>query len=126
MAAHGGWIATPTDLVRLLAAVDGVQDPPDLLATATVRKMVAPPEEGADSVYYAMGWYVRPALRGSPEAWWHVGDLPGTTALLMRSGRNSWAILLNRSPWDRNTHDTVREALESAARRVTRWPAADP
>lgn len=122
MGAHGGWIATPTDLVRLVAAVDGVAEPADILALSTVRQMVAAPEEGVDSAYYAMGWVVRPATSDSPEAWWHVGDLPGTTALLMRSGRTAWALLLNRTPWDASAHDTIRETLESAARRVSRWP----
>jgi CubicO group peptidase (beta-lactamase class C family) len=118
MAAHGGWIATPTDLVKLVTSVDGHEDPPDILESSTVRQMVAPPEEGADSTYYAMGWVVRPETGDSPEAWWHVGDLPGTTALLMHSDRTTWALLLNRSPWDAAAHETIRKALESAARQI--------
>lgn len=121
MAAHGGWVATPTDLVRLVAAVDGLTDPPDILTPSTIRQMVAAPEEGADSTYYAMGWIVRPATDATPEAWWHMGDLPGTTAFLMRSGRISWALLLNRSPWDGSAHGTIRKALESAARDLPLW-----
>lgn len=110
MAAHGGWIATPTDLLRLLGAMDGLEDPPDILSPSTIRRMMAPPQEGVDTAYFGMGWMVRPAEDGLPTVWWHVGDLPGTTALLMRSGRTSWALLVNRWPWGPQAHAAIRDA----------------
>lgn len=126
MAAHGGLIATPADLLRFLTAVDGEASRPDVLSPATVRRMTAPPEGvRPDSAYYAMGWNVRPPTGDAPATWWHGGDLPGTAALLMRSGPTAWAFVINRSPWGREAHGTIRRALERAARAVTSWPEHD-
>ncbi len=126
MDAHGGWIASAPDLLRFLTAIDGSPRRPDVLSPATVRRMTAPPNgEPVDTAHYAMGWDVRPAADGRPEAWWHAGDLPGTTALLMRSGRTAWALLLNGTAWGPEAHAEIRGALEAAARRVEAWPVHD-
>lgn len=126
MDAHGGWIASAPDLLRFVTAIDGSPRRPDVLSPATVRRMTAPPSgEPVDTAYYAMGWDVRPAADGRPEAWWHAGDLPGTTALLMRSGRTAWALLLNGTAWGPEAHAEIRGALEAAARRVEAWPEHD-
>ena len=126
MDAHGGWIASAPDLLRFLTAVDGEPGRPDVLEPRTVGRMTAPPEGGAvDAAYYAMGWEVRPATGDRPEAWWHAGDLPGTTASLMRSGRTAWAVLLNGTAWGPTAHGEIRAALERAAGEVEAWPEHD-
>jgi CubicO group peptidase (beta-lactamase class C family) len=134
--AHGGWIATPTDLVRFATAVDGDPRRPDVLERETWETMMRPPPgrpkdtamHAPDDAHYAMGWYVRPAdeATGShPAAWWHMGDQPGTMALLFCTGRTQIAFLANRSTWSRTAHADVRDALRTAARSVDRWPAHD-
>lgn len=126
MDAHGGWIASAPDLLRFLTAVDGSPGRPDVLSAATVRTMVARPDGApAETAYYAMGWDVRPATDERPEAWWHAGDLPGTTALLMRSGQTAWALLWNGTAWGPKAHAEIRGALEAAARSVEAWPEHD-
>ena len=126
MDAHGGWIASAPDLLRFLTAVDGEPGRPDVLEAATVERMTAPPGGAPiDTAYYAMGWEVRPATGDRPEAWWHAGDLPGTTASLMRSGRTAWALLLNGTAWGRTAHAEIRAALEAAASDVEAWPEHD-
>jgi len=42
MDAHGGWIATARDLVRLLNGVDGFPTRPDILSPATIQTMTTP------------------------------------------------------------------------------------
>lgn len=131
--AHGGWIGTPTDLVRFALAVDGDTVHPDVLSPSTWAAMMAPPPDAPENAamhalgdaYYAMGWYVRPSPNRRPDAWWHMGDQPGTTALLLRDGPVQIAFLANRSPWSRKAHDEVHTALRAAAQTVKDWPTHD-
>jgi CubicO group peptidase (beta-lactamase class C family) len=55
MDAHGGWIATARDLVRLLTAVDGFPSRPDILSPSTIQTMTTP---SATNPGYAKGWIV--------------------------------------------------------------------
>ncbi|HUN62422.1 MAG TPA: serine hydrolase domain-containing protein [Candidatus Sulfotelmatobacter sp.] len=95
MDSHGGWIATPSDLVQFLNHLGGFPDNPSLLKPETIRSMVTPgptfPQNSA--VKYARGWNVRQDGKGN---WWHTGSLPGTTSIMVRtSTRMCWAALAN-------------------------------
>jgi CubicO group peptidase (beta-lactamase class C family) len=99
MDSHGGWVSSTVDLLRFLTAVDGRADRPDILSTGLVAEMtgtgatVCP----ASACYYAAGWFVNPT-QGDAN-WSHGGDLPGTTALLVRTySRLSWVALFNANP----------------------------
>ncbi|RZK19294.1 MAG: class A beta-lactamase-related serine hydrolase, partial [Hymenobacter sp.] len=72
MNAHGGWLFSARDLVRLLLATDGFASRPDLLSAATLRSMTQP---SAMNTYYAKGWMVNGGT------WWHTGCLDGTACL---------------------------------------------
>jgi CubicO group peptidase (beta-lactamase class C family) len=88
MDAHGGWLATASDLVTFALRVDGFATTPDLLRANTIRRMVTPP---AVNRAYAHGWSVNRA-----DNWWHGGSLPGTTSLLVRTASGfCWAALAN-------------------------------
>lgn len=87
MDSHGGWIASASDLVQFLVHVDGFATDPNILRPATLRTMTTPSAENAS---YAKGWAIR------NQNWFHTGSLPGTTTLMVRSGRGlCWAILTN-------------------------------
>lgn len=89
MDAHGGWIATARDLVRLLVAVDGFSTKPDILSQSTIASMVSP---SANFSGYAKGWSVN-----QYNNWWHTGALDGTATVFARTaGGYTWAILLNK------------------------------
>ena len=99
MDAHGGWIATATDLVRFASVLEPGSTN-ELLKPKTVEVMMARPEiplwQDASN-YYAFGWFVRPA--GSGVNLWHGGSLPGTTAILYRTASGlTWAALFNTRP----------------------------
>lgn len=88
MDSHGGWIATPTDLVRFAMQVTGSPSGPALLRPETVRAMMTPVavERGR-----ARGW----ALSDKGH-WWHSGDLAGTSAILVRHAAGlCWAAIVN-------------------------------
>src|SRR5512133_926131 len=42
MDAHGGWIASPTDLMRFLVRVDGFPSKPDILTPGSIATMSTP------------------------------------------------------------------------------------
>jgi CubicO group peptidase (beta-lactamase class C family) len=75
----GGWIATPSDLVRFAMHVDGFSYAPSILQESSIRAMtelcpISPAEE-----HYARGWRV------SAGNWWHNGSCPGASAVLGRT-----------------------------------------
>jgi len=125
MDSHGGWLASATDLLRFLLAVDGRPAAPDILQEATIDLMVARPTlaewQGAAS-YYALGWLVRPT--GGDANWWHTGSLPGTSTIIVRTANNmSWVALFNSRP--ANADGFISELdteLWRAVNGITEWP----
>ena len=89
MDAHGGWIASARDMLKLLVAVDGFTTKPDILNATTINSMVTP---SANNQYYAKGWSVN-----AYNNWWHTGAVDGTATEQVRTaGGYTWIILLNK------------------------------
>lgn len=89
MDAHGGWVATASELVRFVLHVDGYKAVPDILGRETVGRMVAP---GPASPGYARGWSINPNHNNR----WHNGGMPGTASLMVRvEGGGHFAGLVN-------------------------------
>jgi CubicO group peptidase (beta-lactamase class C family) len=87
--AHGGWIASARDMLKLLVAVDGFSTKPDILLPATISTMVTP---SATNANYAKGWNVN-----QYNNWWHTGAVDGTaTEWVRNAGGYTWVILLNK------------------------------
>jgi CubicO group peptidase (beta-lactamase class C family) len=126
MDAHGGWIASATDLLRFLVRVDGFATKPDILSSASLTTMWTPttaPLPGGGATGYAKGWVTNTAGNR-----WHNGDLPGTATNLIRSASGyGWAALFN----SRNEAqlDLMRTDLDgllwTIVGRITDWPAFD-
>lgn len=105
MDSHGGWIASPTSLVRFLISL------PVLLRAESQKAMLTPSSLEAG---YARGWRVN--VRGTH---WHTGSLAGTTTIMVRpTGGLCWAALCNgrdrgvgnyAGPIDRMMWDMVRK-----------------
>lgn len=88
MDSHGGWIATPSDLVNFAMRVDGFSYLPNILETATIETMTTATSANPN---YAKGWTVN--TLGN---WWHTGSLPGTTSIMVRTSSGlCWAALTN-------------------------------
>ncbi|HRQ64976.1 MAG TPA: serine hydrolase domain-containing protein [Xanthomonadaceae bacterium] len=114
MDAHGGWLATAAELVRLAEALEGKADRP-LLTAARYREMLTPPfPRVPGGRHYALGWDV---AHGGYR-YWHSGDLPGSTALLVRERDGTlWALLANGSVADARVHERLRRRIGVALRR---------
>lgn len=134
MDAHGGWIASAPDLLRFVTALEGSRGErllrEESLAMMTARP--APPVSQKSKTYYGLGWLIRPqgAEPGWRRAnWWHTGSLPGTSALLVRTGRGmSWAALFNSRPAG-DAYKAFTAELDAllwkAAGTVSDWPEHD-
>ncbi len=88
MDSHGGWIATPSDLVRFAMHVDGLKTTPNILSAETIKTMTTATAQNAN---YACGWCVNHIPN-----WWHSGSLPGTLTIMVRTGSGlCWAAFTN-------------------------------
>jgi D-alanyl-D-alanine carboxypeptidase len=117
MDSHGGWIATPTDLVKFLIRVDKFPQKADILEQSTLNEMFTAP---AVSKYYAKGWAVNPS-----DNYWHNGSLPGEQAIAARiSNGFCWAVIVNtRAAGNFGADlDGLMWKIKSA---IKSWPAYD-
>jgi len=88
MDAHGGWLATPSELVKLLCRFDLFPDPPDLLSRNSLKTMTQPCPVHSG---YAKGWSVNAAGN-----WWHMGSFNGASGVWVRTADGwCWALLVN-------------------------------
>jgi len=95
MDSHGGWLASPSDLVIFLDHVAGAANIPALLKPQTIKTMTTPSSAYSQSSpgKYARGWMVRENGAGN---WWHSGSLPGCTTIMVRTATGlCWAALTN-------------------------------
>ncbi len=115
MDSHGGWIATPSDLVRFAIHVDGFNHNRNILQPETIRKMAT---STAANRHYARGWNVN-----EKGHWWHGGDLAGTTAVLVRtSSRFCWAALTNTRRGE--SAEAIDDMMWNLVSKVSAWRSA--
>lgn len=87
MDAHGGWIASATDVARLMIRID---------RNPAVRDII--PDPLASQFYFGF------------ERWIHTGSLPGTAAVMMRiDDRLSFVLLTNRRSDDERFWDDLAQ-----------------
>jgi CubicO group peptidase (beta-lactamase class C family) len=88
MDSHGGWIATPQDLLQFLTRVDGFSATRNILSERTIKTMTTPT---AARPGYACGWSVNQVPN-----WWHGGSLPGSSTIAVRTASGlCWAGFAN-------------------------------
>ena len=88
MDSHGGWLATPTDLVRFAVRLSAPSNRTPVLHTEKVALMTT---ASAANLRYAKSWSVN--AQGN---WWHDGSLPGSTTIMVHTSSGfSCAALTN-------------------------------
>jgi CubicO group peptidase (beta-lactamase class C family) len=117
MDAHGGWIASAPELIRLLMALDPVTKNP--LLKPDLIKIMTTPEEPTNG--YAKGWFVNRSGN-----WWHTGALVGSSSLMahLKNGYK-WVLLLNARPEDEAFYPELDRLMWKATAKVTTWPEKD-
>lgn len=93
MDSHGGWVATPIDLLRLTTHIDGFASPPDIISAQSYTNMTTPVLNG-----YGLGWVLEP-YTSSPDPGC-LGTHPctavkGTGAL---AGTITWSYSMEATP----------------------------
>ncbi|WCJ59972.1 serine hydrolase [Fontisphaera persica] len=133
MDAHGGWLASVVDLMRLSAALPGHGG--SLLTAEMWQELVRPPAPPVardahgrlNDMYYGCGWLVRPIQTPPGHNIWHSGSLPGTfTFWVILSNGMAWAVLFNQRREANGLPDTeIDGLLHLAAAHVQEWPESD-
>jgi CubicO group peptidase (beta-lactamase class C family) len=121
MDAHGGWIASPIDLVRFLVHVDQSATVPDILNAGTLTKMFT---TSATNNAYCKGWSRVP----SSGSLWHNGALPSTLSEMKRTSDGFCiAILMNTRPvvGKDNGGGQMGTLLGNIKNAITYWPNHD-
>jgi CubicO group peptidase (beta-lactamase class C family) len=126
MDAHGGWIASPTDLMRFLVRVDGFPSKPDILTPGSIATMSTPTmalTTDGTPTGYAKGWATNTAGNR-----WHVGDIPGSASILVRTASQfGWAVLCNSrdDAWLDQMRIDLDNLMWTVTRRISNWPQLD-
>jgi len=88
----GAWLATAPDLMRILLAIDGFRNRPDILSDQSIRFMT-----DNNNGYAPVGWKTT-VIDGN---WWRTGSFPGTAGVMKRQSDGiSWVVLFNSSSWN--------------------------
>jgi CubicO group peptidase (beta-lactamase class C family) len=115
MDANGGWLASPSDLVRFLNRVYGTAQSAVILKPDTVSAMTTP---SVVNPGYARGWFITGPNR------WHAGSLPGTSAIMVQTPTGlCWAALANSRDRQSASWRGLDIALWNMVRKVKAWEA---
>ncbi|MER3477676.1 MAG: serine hydrolase [Leptolyngbya sp. ERB_1_2] len=118
MDSHGGWLATPIDLVKVLVRVDNLSGKSDLLKPATLTTMFTGSSVNSN---YAKGWAVNTANNH-----WHNGSLPGEQAIAVNTSDGfSWAVLVNSRSQKPDFGLDLDKLMWNIKGKVTTWPTFD-
>ncbi len=119
MDAHGGWVMSAADLVRVVLSVDGYPSKPDQLSATSIRTMTTP--NSPTDKFYAKGWSVN-----SANNWWHLGSLPGTSSAVVRTGDGYvWAVIANYRDLGNDYFAALDNLVWNCRRDVSNWGSAD-
>ena len=87
----GAWVASPAELARLVASIDGRPGVPDVLSKESVREMTR-----SVNGRYSLGWNETDPKVG----WVRTGTLSGTSALIKYfPDGECWIMVTNTSTW---------------------------
>ncbi|MEI8291116.1 MAG: serine hydrolase domain-containing protein [Verrucomicrobiota bacterium] len=111
MDSHGGWIGTPSDLVRFMMHL-GFKTQPSILGEQPIKSMTT---TSAANPNYACGWVVTKAA-----SWCHGGSLPGSQTFMVRTtGGLCWAAFTNTRGSGFNLDEMMRKIVKA----VPAWNA---
>ena len=114
----GGWVASPTELMKLLVAIDGFGLREDILTDESILKMTK-----SSKKIRPFGW------TGTDKNgyWWRTGTLSGTSALLKREKNGiSWVLIINTSPkYGARFPVQINKTIIRGLATVDNWPSYD-
>lgn len=118
MDAHGGWLASATDLAKILVASNGMGTNRDILTKESMKEMVTPCDVYP---YYGLGWCVNE--RGNR---WHTGSLVGASSMMASLNNGiSWVLLFNGNPLTSEYFQSMDRVMWNALDNIKEWPSED-
>lgn len=119
--AHGGWIATPIDLVRFLVRVDNQPAKPDIISASsftTLTTKAGIKDANGNDPNYALGWVVSPQ--------WHNGAMAGTTSIMaVKQGGFTFAAIANMRLSGDQFSGQLSKMVSDIITGVSGWPSYD-
>ena len=119
LGAAGGWLASPSELLRFVLSIDGDNNFPHIISHASFEAMTTPDP----STNRLLGW------GGKDEAGnlWRTGTLAGTSALVYHKRNGlSWAFVLNTSAsHQKNIPYAILQTMSKAFEKIQEWPQYD-
>lgn len=118
LGAAGGWIASSTDLMKFMLAIDGNPVPADIISPESVKLMTTPIELG----YHPYGW--RGVQAGER---YRTGTLAGTSTLMVnRDDGISYVVLFNSSTWKGpKLANDIRRMMHKGIAKTNEWADFD-
>jgi len=112
---NGGWIATPTDLVKFIMRVDKFPQKADILEPATLDTMFSAPAVSPD---YGKGWFVN-----KYDDYSHSGGFPGLQSLLVRTHDGfCWAVIVNTLSREAVYGNKLDPLMRQIRQAISYWP----
>lgn len=105
IAAAGGVIASPEQMLKLLTYIDGKDNIPDIL-TPEIRNLMLTKSQGTT---YALGW--RLGHRLYPDSWFHGGNVAGTASFWVMGPDINCVILCNSRAYISNSKGSFDDNL---------------
>lgn len=118
MSGAGGWVASPTELLRFVSSIDPEDPEYNLLKPATIHDMTVFNDD-----VYPIGW-----MRTSKtDDWIRTGTLAGTSAILKRQNDGyTWVFITNTSSWSGSKFpNKIAGMMRQAMQKVRTWPQHD-
>jgi CubicO group peptidase (beta-lactamase class C family) len=124
MDSHGGWLASPIELLRLAVRIDGKPGKPDIIDASALKSMTTASSYAANPVYskksYAKGWNV------SDDGFSHGGSLPGAySRLVIRYDGFSYALIANSKTEMKGFGTEFISLVKDIISDTRNWPGYD-
>lgn len=118
LGAAGGWVATPTELMKLVVAIDGFQLREDILSKESVQEMTK-----SSRWIRPFGW----TGTDNNGYWWRTGTLSGTSVLLKREQNGlSWMLVINTTPkYGARFPIQINKTMIRGLATIDNWPTYD-
>lgn len=119
--ACSGWIASATDLLRLIVRVDGFSSKKDILDSSTIRMMLTPSKANRQC---ASGWFSNNEFND----WGYLSEHFGTTSRILRANNGFCLAILvntNRPAIDDYLKDLDHIVWNVINNHSTKWPTKE-
>ncbi|MFI3259931.1 MAG: serine hydrolase domain-containing protein [Rikenellaceae bacterium] len=115
----GGWVASPVELLRFVASINGNSGKADVISKESVNKMTY---DSTDRTKKPMGWAT---VKG--REWQRSGSMAGTnTFIKQQKDGYTWVFITNSSAWiGYQLSSKISSTITTAIGRVKEWPKRD-